>query len=51
MSYWHVCPYCGAYLDPGERCDCRQSEQPAARRSADNEEGEKKDSKQQEGRK
>ena len=22
------CPNCGAYLDPGERCDCRDSEQP-----------------------
>lgn len=22
MSY-RICPYCGAALDPGERCDCR----------------------------
>lgn len=22
MSYFHICPYCGANLDPGERCDC-----------------------------
>lgn len=22
MGY-KVCPYCGANLDPGERCDCR----------------------------
>lgn len=21
MTY-HICPDCGAYLDPGERCDC-----------------------------
>ena len=20
--YYNVCPYCGANLDPGERCDC-----------------------------
>ena len=20
--YYHVCPYCGANLDPGESCDC-----------------------------
>ena len=23
MSYYNVCPHCGANLDPGERCDCR----------------------------
>lgn len=23
MSYPYQCPDCGAYLDPGERCDCR----------------------------
>lgn len=22
MSYFHVCPYCGAHLDPSEVCDC-----------------------------
>lgn len=22
MNYYNVCPYCGAHLDPGERCDC-----------------------------
>ena len=22
MMYW-TCPYCGANLDPGEHCDCR----------------------------
>ena len=20
--YFTTCPYCGAHLDPGERCDC-----------------------------
>lgn len=22
MSYYHVCPECGATLDPGEKCTC-----------------------------
>ena len=22
MLYYKTCPYCGAHLDPGERCDC-----------------------------
>lgn len=22
MSYFRVCPRCGALLDPGEKCDC-----------------------------
>ena len=26
MSYYKICPYCGAALDPGERCDCGQNE-------------------------
>lgn len=26
MSYFKVCPHCGAHLDPGERCDCRNEE-------------------------
>lgn len=25
MAYYKVCPYCGANLDPGEICDCRES--------------------------
>ena len=24
MSYYRVCPRCGAHLDHGELCDCRQ---------------------------
>jgi hypothetical protein len=24
MSYYHVCPECGAHLDPGEPCDCQK---------------------------
>lgn len=27
MSYYRVCPYCHCNLDPGERCDCRQSKE------------------------
>lgn len=23
MSYYRLCPECGAALDPGEVCDCR----------------------------
>lgn len=25
MGY-KICPYCGAHLDPGERCDCQDEE-------------------------
>lgn len=24
MPYYRICPYCGAALDPGERCDCKE---------------------------
>lgn len=24
MAYYGTCPFCGANLDPGEKCDCRQ---------------------------
>lgn len=24
MPYYHVCPDCGANLDPGEKCDCQK---------------------------
>lgn len=23
VAYYRICPDCGCYLDPGERCDCR----------------------------
>lgn len=26
MSYYRTCPHCGAHLDPGERCDCRDAQ-------------------------
>lgn len=28
--YFKVCPYCGAYLDLGERCDCETKEKAAS---------------------
>lgn len=30
MSYYRVCPCCGAHLDPGEVCDCRENEKTPA---------------------
>ncbi len=24
MAKYEVCPYCGAHLDHGERCDCKK---------------------------
>ncbi len=32
--YYHVCPFCGANLDPGEPCDCGKKENPPAEREA-----------------
>ena len=26
MAYYHTCPDCGAHLDPGEKCDCKNEE-------------------------
>lgn len=35
--YYDKCPYCGANLDPGEKCDCREEstkkEQPQSARA------------------
>ena len=25
-TYYHTCPYCGANLDPNEKCDCQDTE-------------------------
>ena len=30
MSYYRICPHCGAHLDPGEVCDCRDKEKTPA---------------------
>ena len=27
MPYYRTCPYCGANLDPGERCDCQDKQE------------------------
>lgn len=24
MAFYKICPDCGASLDPGEKCDCRE---------------------------
>ena len=29
MNYYKTCPHCGAHLDPGEVCDCRDNEKTA----------------------
>ena len=29
-GFYRTCPYCGAALDPGERCDCSRPAQKAA---------------------
>lgn len=28
MSFYRVCPRCGAHLDPGEICDCKKNTAP-----------------------
>ena len=33
-KHQNICPDCGAYLDPGEPCDCRQALQEAEKRPA-----------------
>ena len=30
MSFYRVCPSCGANLDPGEACDCQDKAKPPA---------------------
>lgn len=39
MGY-HICPECGAHLDPGERCDCRDEKENAASGAGTSESGE-----------
>lgn len=38
MSYYKTCPLCGAHLDPGESCDCRDKEE-AARGATNTQDG------------
>lgn len=38
MSYYRTCPNCGANLDPGEVCDCRDKES-AAQGAANTQDG------------
>lgn len=30
MAYYRRCPCCGAYIDPGELCDCQDEEKEEA---------------------
>ena len=30
--YYDICPNCGAHLDPGEPCDCREEKRRAEER-------------------
>ena len=30
MSYYKTCPLCGAHLDPGEVCECKEEAAPGA---------------------
>ncbi|MBD5151568.1 MAG: hypothetical protein HDT16_03515 [Oscillibacter sp.] len=32
MPYYHTCPDCGAHLDHGEHCDCREEKRARAAR-------------------
>ena len=27
MAFYRICPDCGATLDPGEKCNCREEEE------------------------
>lgn len=27
MAYYNICPDCGAHLDPGETCDCKEEKE------------------------
>lgn len=35
MAYYNECPYCGAYLDPGEECECVYKRKQAVKRQAE----------------
>ena len=40
MAQYRTCPYCGANLDPGERCDCTKKSAPDAANIRDGKAGE-----------
>lgn len=40
MAQYRTCPYCGANLDPGERCDCEKNSAPDAANIRDGKAGE-----------
>ena len=40
MAQYRTCPYCGANLDPGERCDCEKKSAPDAANIRDGKAGE-----------
>ena len=33
MAYYRECPRCGAHLDPGEHCDCKDDKKPVVAKS------------------
>ena len=35
MSYYKICSRCGANLDPGEVCDCKEEAAPGATNTRD----------------
>lgn len=35
MAYFKECPYCGAYLDHGEECECIEKRKQVIKRQAE----------------
>nr|WP_325301980.1 hypothetical protein [uncultured Dysosmobacter sp.] len=35
MSYYKICPLCGAHLDPCEVCECKEEAAPGATNTRD----------------
>lgn len=44
MSYYRVCPACGAFLDPNEQCDCEREPEKTAKTGQTRTKAAKKDS-------
>lgn len=36
-TYYHTCPYCGANLDPNEKCDCQYQDTEVTEKSEESE--------------